>query len=167
MDDLHDDLAAHVADELANCDHQWVMIRPSRPGPDGWAKRCARCGAYVDISAEARAEAEAEFMERTMDTPANEVESPACVGTWAMVTLNERRETQAGRIVASDALGVTLRRKEAEHAVDVFFPWARVFCIERITNRETIHRIVMATSNARVWLLPREQKYRFDDMGWW
>jgi hypothetical protein len=39
------------------CPHQWVIIRPANPGPDGWAKRCKLCGFYWDISAEARQEA--------------------------------------------------------------------------------------------------------------
>ena len=107
-----------------------------------------------------------------------EVASPASVGQWAIVTLMERREAQAGRIVASDAQGVTLRRIDAERlggrqmslptqTSDVFFPWTNVFCIERLTNRETIHRIVNTSANPRAWLLPSEQQYGFEAMGWW
>ena len=107
-----------------------------------------------------------------------EVASPASVGQWAIVTLLERREAQAGRIVASDAQGVTLRQIDTKRlsggqmnlpaqTSDVFFPWANVFCIERLNNRETIHRIVNTSANPRAWLLPSEQEYGFDAMGWW
>lgn len=98
----------------------------------------------------------------------DEIASPADVGAWAIVTLTDQ-SAQAGRIMARDAVGVTLRVAVGgtNQTKEVFLPWLRVFCIERMTNRETIRRIVTLTANARVWLLPREQKYRFEELGWW
>ena len=65
LDPIEDEGPEESEEEAADaCPHQWVMIRPMIAGPDGWAKRCKLCDAYIDISAEARAAADAELIDR-------------------------------------------------------------------------------------------------------